>query len=90
MPASHLRRESGSWTHRLGHEAYLWLVGGTRTALEDEIAFTGERAAIVVALDDALLDVQRQDSEKARLLAWLRREMDGKARTRQKKPSNTR
>jgi RNA polymerase sigma-70 factor (ECF subfamily) len=88
--------------------------GGARVPLEDEVAFTGERAAMVVALDDALLDLERQDPEKARLLelkyfggmtaedtsvllgvplhkinrqmklaqAWLRRELDGKTRTR--------
>jgi RNA polymerase sigma-70 factor (ECF subfamily) len=90
---------------------------GVRVPLEDNVAFTGERAATVVALDDALLDLERQDPEKARLLelkyfagmtaedsaallgiplqkinrqmklaqAWLRRELDGQARSRQKK-----
>jgi RNA polymerase sigma-70 factor (ECF subfamily) len=42
--------------------------GGARVPLADEIAFTGERAAMVVALDDALQDLERQDPEKARLL----------------------
>jgi len=87
---------------------------GARVPFDDEVAFTGERAAMVVSLDDALSDLERQDPEKARLLelryfggmtaedsatllgvplnkinrqmklaqAWLRRELDGKARTR--------
>jgi RNA polymerase sigma factor (TIGR02999 family) len=91
--------------------------GGNRVPLEDEVAFTGERAAMVVALDDALCDLERQDPDKARLLemryfggmtaedssallgvplhkinrqmklaqAWLRRELDGKTRTRQQR-----
>ena len=94
--------------------------GGARVPLADEVAFTGERAAMVVALDDALQDLERQDPEKARLLelryfggmtaedssallgiplhkinrqmklaqAWLRRELDGKDRTRQPKAKN--
>jgi len=89
--------------------------------LEDHLVFTGERAAMVVALDDALQDLERQDPEKARLLelkyfggmtaedssillgvplhrinrqmklaqAWLRRELDGEARTRQKTSRDT-
>jgi RNA polymerase sigma-70 factor (ECF subfamily) len=42
--------------------------GGARVPLEDDVAFTGERAAMVVALDDALSELERQDPEKARLL----------------------
>lgn len=42
--------------------------GGARVPLDDNLAFTGERAAMVVALDDALSDLERQDPEKARLL----------------------
>lgn len=42
--------------------------GGARVPLEDDVAFTGERASMVVALDDALSDLERQDPEKARLL----------------------
>ena len=42
--------------------------GGARVPLDDDVAFTGERAAMVVALDDALSDLERQDPEKARLL----------------------
>jgi len=41
---------------------------GIRVPLEDEVAFSGERAALVVALDDALRDLERQDREKAHLL----------------------
>lgn len=93
--------------------------GGARVPLDEEVIFSGERAAMVVALDDALLDLERQDPDKARLLelkyfggmsaeessvmldvplnkinrqmklaqAWLRRELDGKSRTRQKSAS---
>jgi RNA polymerase sigma factor (TIGR02999 family) len=42
--------------------------GGARVPLDDDVAFTGEKAAMVVALDDALSDLERQDPEKARLL----------------------
>jgi RNA polymerase sigma factor (TIGR02999 family) len=43
--------------------------GGTRVLLEDvEIVLTGKRAALVVALDDALLALDRQDPEKAKIL----------------------
>jgi RNA polymerase sigma-70 factor, ECF subfamily len=95
--------------------------GGLRVPFEEEAIFTGERATMVMALDDALLDLERQDPEKARLLelkyfggmtaadssallgvpvhtinrqmklaqAWLRRELDGKPRTRQKKARDT-
>lgn len=41
---------------------------GIRVPLEEEVAFTGERAALVVRLDDALSDLERQDARKARLL----------------------
>jgi RNA polymerase sigma-70 factor, ECF subfamily len=41
---------------------------GIRVPLEEEAAFTGDRAALVVQLDDALSDLERQDPEKARLL----------------------
>jgi RNA polymerase sigma-70 factor, ECF subfamily len=95
--------------------------GGARVPLEDDVVFTGERASLVVALDDALQDLERQDPEKARLLelkyfggmtaedsstllgvpvhkinrqmklaqAWLRRELDGNERMRQKKAQDT-
>lgn len=36
--------------------------------LDEQVVFTGERAAMVVALDDALVDLERQDPEKSRLL----------------------
>lgn len=49
---------------RNAHKRY----GGARIPLDDDVAFTGERAAMVVALDDALSDLERQDPEKARLL----------------------
>jgi RNA polymerase sigma factor (TIGR02999 family) len=42
--------------------------GGVRVPLEEDVVFTGERAAMVVALDDALQDLERQDPDKARLL----------------------
>jgi RNA polymerase sigma factor (TIGR02999 family) len=42
--------------------------GGRRVELDDAVGFTGERASTVVALDDALTDLDRQDSEKARIL----------------------
>lgn len=41
---------------------------GIRVPLEEDVAFTGERAALVVRLEDALSELERQDSEKARLL----------------------
>jgi len=42
--------------------------GGARVPLEDDIAFTGQRAALVTALDDALNLLEKQDPEKARIL----------------------
>ena len=42
--------------------------GGIRVPLDEQVVFTGERAAIVVALDDALVDLEKQDPEKSRLL----------------------
>jgi RNA polymerase sigma factor (TIGR02999 family) len=42
--------------------------GGVRVPLEEDVVFTGARAAMVVALDDALRDLERQDPDKARLL----------------------
>jgi RNA polymerase sigma factor (TIGR02999 family) len=41
---------------------------GIRVPLENQVPFTGERAALVVRLDDALCDLERQDPEKSRLL----------------------
>ena len=42
--------------------------GGARVPLEDDVVFTGPRAAMVVSLDCALFDLERQDPEKARIL----------------------
>ena len=42
--------------------------GGARVDFDDQTAFTGERAAILVSLDHALLDLENQDPEKARIL----------------------
>jgi RNA polymerase sigma-70 factor (ECF subfamily) len=42
--------------------------GGARVPLDDDVGFSGERGPLVVSLDDALLDLERQDPEKARLL----------------------
>lgn len=41
---------------------------GAKVELTDETAFTGERAAALLALDDALAGLQRVDEEKARIL----------------------
>jgi RNA polymerase sigma factor (TIGR02999 family) len=43
--------------------------GGTRVLMEHaEIVLTGNRAALVVSLDDALVALERQDQEKAKIL----------------------
>jgi len=42
--------------------------GGVRVPLDEQVVFTGERAAMVVALDDALVDLEKQDPEKSHLL----------------------
>jgi RNA polymerase sigma factor (TIGR02999 family) len=42
--------------------------GGARVPLDDDAGFSGERSPLVVSLDDALLDLARQDPEKSRLL----------------------
>ena len=39
-----------------------------RVELDDSMACAGERTAALVALDDALADLERQDEEKARIL----------------------
>jgi len=39
-----------------------------RVPLEEDLALTGQRASLVVALDDALVELERQDPEKARIL----------------------
>jgi len=41
---------------------------GARVPLDDNIALTGQRGALVISLDDALLELDRQDPEKARIL----------------------
>ncbi len=41
---------------------------GARVPLDDDAGFSGEKGPLVVSLDDALLDLERQDPEKARLL----------------------
>ncbi|HEV2446973.1 MAG TPA: ECF-type sigma factor [Candidatus Sulfopaludibacter sp.] len=42
--------------------------GGARVPLHDEIAVDGRHAALVMSLDEALDDLERQDPEKARIL----------------------
>jgi RNA polymerase sigma-70 factor, ECF subfamily len=42
--------------------------GGARIPLDDEVGFSGERGPLVVALDDALIDLENQDPEKAKIL----------------------
>jgi len=42
--------------------------GGARVPLHDDLPFTGPRAAMLVSLDEALIDLERQDPEKARIL----------------------
>jgi RNA polymerase sigma factor (TIGR02999 family) len=42
--------------------------GGMRVPLEEGLSFAGSRAAMVVSLDHALLDLERQDPEQARIL----------------------
>jgi RNA polymerase sigma-70 factor (ECF subfamily) len=41
---------------------------GLRVPLEEDSVFTGRKALLVVALDDALLELERQDPDKARIL----------------------
>jgi len=42
--------------------------GGLRVELDESLGFTLERAATLVALDDALADLERQDAVKARII----------------------
>jgi RNA polymerase sigma-70 factor (ECF subfamily) len=42
--------------------------GGCRVELDDSAGFSGERTGTVVALDDALDALERQDTDKARIL----------------------
>jgi RNA polymerase sigma-70 factor, ECF subfamily len=41
---------------------------GVRVPLDDDLALTGKRASLVLALDDALSELDRQDPEKAKIL----------------------
>lgn len=41
---------------------------GMRVTLDDDLVLTGERAALVLALDDALAELEKRDPEKARIL----------------------
>ena len=41
---------------------------GARVPLEDDIVFSGQRATLVLSLDDALTALERQDPEKAHIL----------------------
>jgi len=40
----------------------------SRVPLDEDLILTGQRAALVVSLDDALIEMARQDPEKARIL----------------------
>jgi RNA polymerase sigma factor (TIGR02999 family) len=42
--------------------------GGVRVPLENDLVFTGERADLVVALDEALALLEKQDPERGRIL----------------------
>lgn len=42
--------------------------GGSRVPLDDDVAFTGRRAALLIALDDALEALREQDPAKAGIL----------------------
>jgi RNA polymerase sigma factor (TIGR02999 family) len=42
--------------------------GGVRVPLEDDLAFTEERADLIVALDEALATLEKQDPERGRIL----------------------
>jgi RNA polymerase sigma factor (TIGR02999 family) len=42
--------------------------GGDRVTLADDMAFTGERADMILALDEALELLEKQDPERARIL----------------------
>jgi RNA polymerase sigma-70 factor (ECF subfamily) len=41
---------------------------GSRVPLRDEIPFTEPRAALLISLDEALTELERQDPEKAKIL----------------------
>jgi DNA-directed RNA polymerase specialized sigma24 family protein len=75
MAAAHLRRETGSQTidpAALVHEAYLRLVGDTDPEFHNRSHFLGVASRvmrqILVELDDALVDLEKQDPEKPHLL----------------------
>jgi RNA polymerase sigma factor (TIGR02999 family) len=41
---------------------------GIRVPLEEDLVLTGQRASLVLALDDALVELEKQDAEKAKIL----------------------
>jgi RNA polymerase sigma-70 factor (ECF subfamily) len=41
---------------------------GLRVPLEEDLVLTGQRASLVLALDDALVELEKQDTEKAKIL----------------------
>lgn len=41
---------------------------GLRVPLDEDLVLTGERASLVLALDDALAELEKLDAEKARIL----------------------
>jgi RNA polymerase sigma factor (TIGR02999 family) len=41
---------------------------GVRVPLEEDLVLTGQRASLVLALDDALVELEKQDTEKAKIL----------------------
>lgn len=41
---------------------------GLRVPLEEDLVLTGERASLVLALDDALAELEKLDAEKAKIL----------------------
>jgi len=41
---------------------------GIRVPLEEDLVLTGQRASLVLALDDALVELEKQDTEKAKIL----------------------
>src|SRR5579863_5612480 len=42
--------------------------GGSRVPLDDDLVFTGERANLIMALDEALEQLEKQDPDRARIL----------------------
>jgi RNA polymerase sigma factor (TIGR02999 family) len=41
---------------------------GLRVPLEDDLVLTGQRASLVISLDDALIELEKQDADKAKIL----------------------